>query len=53
MSVENSSKENKDKALNISVVRKSLCQHNWMYKTFSWSRIPPFRYCSKCNKLKY
>jgi hypothetical protein len=41
-----------EKQLNISDVRKSSCQHNWIYKTFGWSRIPPFRYCSKCNKLK-
>jgi len=44
---------NTDKKLHISDVRKSSCQHNWKYKTFGWGRIPPFRYCLKCNKFKY
>ena len=31
---------------------KSTCQHDWVYKTFGWLPIPPFKYCSKCNKMK-
>ena len=41
------------KQMNLSDDKNFLCQHNWIYKTFGWSKLPPFRHCSKCNKFEY